>query len=84
MAVAGIVGIRHLLPEFLANALIILGPLQPAWAVTASALQAFPYGFHHFLVFIESNCHGHLSFRMVLLYVKSSSCQDSQNKAFSS
>ena len=53
------IGVRDLLPEFLADALIVLGPLQTAGAVAAGALQALPDGLDHFLVFVQSECcHG--------------------------
>ena len=56
------IGVRNLLPEFLTNALIILGTVQPAGAIAAGALQAVPDGLDHFFVFIEPNCHGVTSF----------------------
>ena len=52
----------HLLPEFLADALILLGPLQAAGTVSASALQTLADHSHHFLVIVQSNCHGITSF----------------------
>ena len=52
------VGIRHLFPEFLADALVLLTPLQPAGTVAAGALQSFLYHLYHFLIFVQSNCHG--------------------------
>ena len=59
MAIALEVGISNLLPEFLADALILLGPLQTAGAVAAGALQTLPNGLNHFLVFVQSECcHG--------------------------
>ena len=55
-------GIGHLFPEFLADALVILGAFQTAGAIAAGALQAIADGLHHFLIFIEPNCHGVTSF----------------------
>ena len=63
VAIALKIGIRNLLPEFLADALILLCPLQTAGAITAGALQALPDRFHHFLILIQSDCHKTDSFR---------------------
>jgi hypothetical protein len=41
-----------LLPEFLADALIFLCPLQAAGAITTGSLQALPDGLYHFLILI--------------------------------
>ena len=57
MAVTLEIRIRDLLPEFLANALVILAPFQTAGTVTAGALQALLDGCHHFLIFVQTNCH---------------------------
>ena len=62
MTVSLVIGIRNLLPEFLADALIILGAFQTAGAIAAGALQAVPDGLNHFFIFIEPNCHGVTSF----------------------
>ena len=62
MAVAGEIGVFHLLPEFLADALVVLGAFQTAGAIAAGALQAVPDGLNHFFIFIEPNCHGVTSF----------------------
>ena len=67
MTVAGKVRIGDLLPEFLADALIILGAFQTAGAIAAGALQAVPDGLNHFLVFIEPNCHGVTSFLKTII-----------------
>ena len=56
MAIALEIGISDLFTEFLADALILLGPLQAAGAVTAGALQALPDGLDHFLVLVQSEC----------------------------
>ena len=56
------IGVFHLLPEFLADTLVLLGPLQAAGAVSAGALQTLPDHGHHFLVIVQSNCHGITSF----------------------
>ena len=57
MAVAFKIGIRDLLPEFLANALVFLGTLKAARAVTTGTLQAFLYGLYYFCIFVESDSH---------------------------
>lgn len=54
-------GVRDLLPEFLADALIIFGPFQPAGAKTTGPLQSVPNHLNHFLVFIESDSHRNTS-----------------------
>ena len=54
--------VGHLLPEFLADALVLLGPLQAAGAVSASALQTLPDHGHHFLVIVETYSHRITSF----------------------
>ena len=56
MAIALKIWIGDLLFEFLADALVFLGPLQAAGAVATGALQALPDGPDHFLVIIESEC----------------------------
>ena len=57
MAVTLEIRVRHLLTEFLADALVFLGSFQTAGAVTAGTLQSLPDGLDHFLVFIESDRH---------------------------
>ena len=57
MAISGKVRVSDLLPEFLADALVFLGALQPARAIAAGAFQAFPDGLHHFLILVESDSH---------------------------
>ena len=57
MAITLEIRVCDLLPEFLADALVFLGALQAAGAITAGPFQAFPDGFHYFLVFIQSDCH---------------------------
>ena len=49
--------IRHLFTEFLTDTLVFLRTLKPAGAITACPLQAFPDHLHHFLIFIQPNCH---------------------------
>ena len=56
------IGVFHLLPEFIAETLVLLGPLQAAVAVSAGALQTLADHSHHFLVIVQSNCHGITSF----------------------
>ena len=63
MTVAFEVGIGHLRPEFLADALVIFVPFQPAGAVAAGALETLFYGVDHFLVFVQSNSHIVTSFQ---------------------
>ena len=58
MAVTFKIRICDLLPEFLADALILFRTLKSAGAVTAGALQAFLDGGNHFFVFVEPNSHG--------------------------
>ena len=57
MTVAFEVGIGDLLAKFLANALVFLGALQPAGAVSAGTLQSVPNGLHHFLVLVQPYSH---------------------------
>ena len=57
MAVAGEIRVCDLLPEFLANALIFLGTLQPAGAIATGACQAFLDSLDHFLIFVKTYCH---------------------------
>ena len=57
MAVALEGRIRDLLPEFLADALVLLGPLQTAGAVSSGALQAIFYDLDHLLVLIQTHSH---------------------------
>ena len=58
MTVALEIGVRDLLPEFLADALVFLGPRQTAGAVTAGALEAFLDRLYHFFVFVQPYSHG--------------------------
>ena len=58
MAIALEIGVSHLLPEFLANALVFLGSFQTAGAVAAGALQAFLDHLDHFLVIVQTYSHG--------------------------
>ena len=46
------IGIGDLLPELLADALILLGALETAGAIAAGALQTLPDGSNNFLIFI--------------------------------
>ena len=52
MAIALEIGVCDLLPEFLADALIFLCPLQAAGAIATGSLQALPDGLYHFLILI--------------------------------
>ena len=58
VAVALIVGISDLLPEFLAHALGIGSPLQSAGAVSSGALQTFLYGLDDLFILIQPDSHG--------------------------
>ena len=58
MAITLEIGVGHLLPEFLADALVFLGPFQTAGAVTAGALQTFLDHLDHFLVIVQTYSHG--------------------------
>ena len=58
MTVSFEVGIVDLVPEFLADALVFLRPLQAAGAVSAGTLQALPDHANHFLIVIQSDSHG--------------------------
>ena len=51
------VGVCDLLPEFLADALVILGSLQSAGAVSVLCLQPLFNSLYHFLIFVQTNCH---------------------------
>ena len=51
------VRISHLLPEFLADTLILLGALHTAGAIAAGPFQTLFDGLHHLLILIESNGH---------------------------
>ena len=57
MTVSLKVGVRHLLPEFLADALVFLGPLETAGAVAAGALQTIFNHSDNLLVLVQTNCH---------------------------
>ena len=58
MAITLEIGVSHLLPEFLADALVFLGSLQTAGAVATGALQAFLDHLDHFLVIVQTYSHG--------------------------
>ena len=74
MAITLEIGVSHLLPEFLADALVFLGPLQTAGAVTIGALQAFLDHLDHFLVIVQTYSHG-VHILSDLLYEPSEKCQ---------
>jgi hypothetical protein len=52
MAIALKIRIRDLFPEFLANALIIFGPIQPTRAISPGPLQALPNHPDHLLILV--------------------------------
>ena len=62
MAIALEIGIGDLLPELLADTLILLRPLQTAGAVAAGTLQTILDDLDHFLIFVEFHCHDDTSF----------------------
>ena len=64
MAITLKIGVGHLLPEFLADALVFFGPLQTAGAVTAGTLQTFLDHLDHFLVVVQTYSHEITSFRI--------------------
>ena len=57
MTISGEFRVCDLLPKLLTDALILLGPLQPAGAIATGSLQAFFDGLDHFLIFVQSDCH---------------------------
>ena len=63
MTVAFEVGIGHLRPEFLADALVIFVPFQPAGAVAAGALKTLFNSLHHFFVIVQPHSHTNTSFQ---------------------
>jgi hypothetical protein len=46
------IGVCDLLPELLANTLILLSTLQAAGAIATGTLQAVLYGLDHFCIFV--------------------------------
>ena len=75
MAITLEIGVGHLLPEFLADALVFLGPVQTAGAVTAGALQTFLDHLDHFLVIIQTYSHG-VHILSDSLYDRGGKCQE--------
>ena len=57
MAEALEIRVRDLLPEFFADALVLLRALQTAGAIAAGTLQAVFHHLYHLFVFIQTNCH---------------------------
>ena len=57
MAVTGKLRILDLIPEFLADAFVLLAPLQAAGTITAGAFQAVFDHLYDFFVLIQSNRH---------------------------
>jgi len=57
MAITFKVGICDLLPELLADTLILLTALHSAGAVAACHLEALFQDLYHFLIFVETNSH---------------------------
>ena len=80
MAVAFKFGVGDLLPKFLADALIIFAALQTAGTVSTGTLQSFPDGLHHFLIFIQPNCHSVASLLFISLNGFKSLCQSHKMK----
>ena len=56
------IGVSHLLPELLADALVLLRPFQTAGTVSAGALQTLPDHLHHFLVIVQPYSHAITTF----------------------
>ena len=54
--------VRDLLPEFLADALILLTAFQATGAIPAGPLQTVLHHLDDFLILIQSDCHGAYSF----------------------
>ena len=81
MAITLEIGVCDLLPEFLANALILLGTLEAARAIATGTLQAFLDGLNHFCIFIQSDSHGNTSFLFYYsLFVKGGIAKSSASK----
>ena len=81
MAVSFEIGVSHLLPELLADTLILLGTLQAAGAIATGTLQAFLDGLNHFCIFIQSDSHGNTSFLFYYsLFVKGGIAKSSASK----
>ena len=57
MAEALVIRVGDLLPEFLADALIVLRALQTAGAIPPGAFQPLPDGLNHFLILVQTNRH---------------------------
>ena len=72
MAVALKIRVCDLLPEFLADALILLGTLEAAGAVATGTLEAVFYGLYHFCVFVQSDSHRNFSFFLFIIHPVSS------------
>ena len=66
MAIALEIRVRHLLPEFLADAFIFLCSLQSTGAITAGPLKALADSFDHFFIFIQAHCHTITSFVIII------------------
>jgi hypothetical protein len=67
MAITLEIGVCDLLTELLANALILLGTLEAAGAITTGTLQAVLYGLDYFCIFVQSDCHGDFSFFLFII-----------------
>ena len=62
MAVPFITGVRDLVTELLADALIFLRMLQSAGAVSPCFLQSLTDHLYHFLILVQPNRHDHSPF----------------------
>ena len=69
MAIALEIRIGDLLTEFLADALIILGALETAGAVSALGFKALFDGLYYFFVFVESDFWFHCFYSFVFYRV---------------
>jgi hypothetical protein len=65
MAISLEIGVGDLITEFLADALIILGALKTAGAVTALGFKTFFDGLYYFFVFVESDLWLHCFYSFV-------------------
>ena len=53
MAIALEVGVSYLLTEFLANALVFLGPFKTAGTIAARSFKTFLHAIHYFTIRVK-------------------------------
>jgi len=63
MAEAGELRVCNLLPEFLADALIVLSPFQATGTISSGAFQSISDHLNHFFIFVQSYSHNDASFQ---------------------